>query len=114
LIPSTFCHCSVVVKVKKPNSSVPGVVDEDVRDADGLDPRLGGLKVGHVELQPVAGDLAGDPLGALDVDVADPDLGALRGEPRGDRRADAAGATGDERFSSLQPHGPVSIDWRGP
>ena len=60
----------------------------------------------------MAGDLAGDPLGALDVDVADPDLGALGGQPRGDRGADAAGAAGDQRLSSLQPHAARSIDWR--
>ena len=62
------------------------------------------LEVGDVELERVAVDLAGDLLGALGVDVADPDLGALGGEPRGDRGADPAGAAGDQRLSSLQPH----------
>ena len=76
--------------------------------ADRLDRRLGGLELGHVELERVAGDLAGDLLGALDVDVADPDLGALGREPRGDRGADAAGASGDQCLSSLQPHLPPS------
>jgi hypothetical protein len=52
----------------------------------------------------MAGDLPGDPLGAHAVDVADPDLGALGGEPRGDRGADAAGASGDQCLPSLQPH----------
>ena len=52
----------------------------------------------------MAADLARDPLGALEVDVADPDLGALGGEPRGDRGADAAGAAGDQCLPSLEPH----------
>ena len=62
------------------------------------------LEVGDVELDRVAGDLAGDPLGALDVDVADPDLGALGGEPRRDRGADPAGAAGDQCLPPLEPH----------
>jgi len=33
----------------------------------------------------VAGDLAGDPLGALGIDVTDPDLCPLGGEPSGGR-----------------------------
>ena len=74
---------------------------------------LGGLEVGHVELERVAVDLAGDPLRALGVDVADPDLGALGGQPRGDRGADPAGAAGHQSLSSLQPHrARGSIDWR--
>ena len=60
----------------------------------------------------MAGDLAGDPLGALDVDVADPDLGALGGKPRRDRRADAAGAAGDQRLPS--PPASSGAEHRGP
>ena len=69
--------------------------------ADGGDGGAGRLEVGDVELDRVAGDLARDLLGALDVEVADPDLGALGREPGGDRGADAARAPGDQRLTSL-------------
>ena len=71
------------------------------------------LEVGDVELDRVAADLAGDLAGALEVEVADPDLGALGGEPRGDRGADPAGAAGDQclaspRASRLAAYGPAA------
>src|SRR4029077_7944422 len=81
-----------------------GVVDEDVEGSGLLHRRLGRLEVGHVECQRVAVDLARNTLGALRVDLADPDLGALRRGPRGDRRADPAGPAGDQCLSSLQSH----------
>jgi len=59
----------------------------------------------------VAVDLAGNLRGARGVDVADPDLGALGGEPSGDRGADTTGSAGHQSLSSLQPHAPSSIDW---
>ena len=51
----------------------------------------------------VGADLGGE-LGALSVEVADHDLGALGSEPRRGRRADPAGAAGDQRLLSLEPH----------
>ena len=82
-----------------------GVVDEDVeRAADRLDRRSRRVEAGDVELERVAVGLARDPLGAGDVDVADPDLGALGGQARRDRGADAARAAGDQRLPSLQSH----------
>ena len=68
-------------------------------------------RLGDVELDRVAGDLAGDLLGALDVDVADPHLGALGGEPAADRGADAARSAGHQRLSPLESHAARSIDW---
>ena len=112
MIASTRCHCSGVGVGEEAELVGAGVVDEDVERAGRLDRGLGGLEVGDVELERVAVDLAGDALGALGVDVADPDLGALGGEPRRDRGADPAGAAGDQRLSSLQPHRARSIDWR--
>ena len=89
-----------------------GVVDEDVEGAGRIDSGPGGLEVGHVELDRVPVDLSRNALSAVGVDVADPDLGALGGEPSSDRGADPAGATGHQSLSSLQPHAPSSIDWR--
>ena len=59
-------------------------------------------EVGDVELDRQPGDLARDLGGALEVQVADGHLGALGGEPPRDRRADPAGAAGDEGLLALR------------
>ena len=66
-------------------------------------------RIGDVEARRLGADLGGDPLGAVDVDVADHDLGALGGEPARDRGADPARAAGDQRLSALEPHRRGSI-----
>ena len=67
----------------------------------------------------MTGDLAGDALGALDVDVADPDLGALGREPAAIAAPMPLAPPVTSAFlpSSLMPSLPQaalagSIDWR--
>src|SRR5687767_9289546 len=59
---------------------------------------------GHVHLEGAAVDLAAHLAGAVEVDVADRDLGPLCGEAATCRGADPAGAPGDDRDLTLEPH----------
>ena len=83
-----------------------GVVDQDVglhggAQAELLDRRT----VGEVGDQVVAAELGGDLLGAGLVAVEHDDPRAVRGEPRGDGPADAAGAAGDEGGPAVEGSG---------
>ena len=81
------------------------VVDRGSRTARARrPPRAADVGVGDVEARGRRADLGRDRAGALVVDVADHDVGALGGEPARDRGADPAGAAGDQRPSSLEPH----------
>ena len=73
----------------------------DVAD-DGYD----GVAVGDVERPGFCGaahggDLGGDGLRRLDVDVSDGNIGALRGEHQRGGASHAAGGTGDENGQAL-------------
>ena len=64
----------------------------------------GRVGIGDVEVDRLGAGLGGDARGALVVDVADEDVGALGGEPGRDRLADPARAAGDQRLASLESH----------
>ena len=72
------------------------VVDLDGEGAERVAAELGGT--------PVAADLAGDPFGAVAVQVQHGHLGARRGQPPGAGLADAAGRAGDQGRPAVEVH----------
>ena len=92
------------------------VVDREVQRAVGVhrvpDDALGVLGAGGVLLDGArratgAGDLAGHPLGALEVDVGEHHAYALGREVLADRLADAGAAAGDDRDLPVEPVRPL-------
>ena len=79
----------------------PGVVDQDVACTSAPRPSASieapSREVGD---QVVAADVGGDLLGAGLVAVEDEDVGAVGGQPGGDRAADAAGGAGHQGGAS--------------
>jgi hypothetical protein len=103
-----------------------GVVDQHVERAGVRDHARDGRRVGDVERHGTraaradrcadtraarAGRRAycrGEPARGLAVEIGDHHLGALGGEPRRDRSADAARPAGHEGLPSAEPHRPVN------
>ncbi|GHA95245.1 hypothetical protein GCM10010305_43560 [Streptomyces termitum] len=85
-----------------------GVVDEGVEGGEAGEEGLDRRRVGDVEaVRDRAGQVGGDPLRRLLVDVRDEDPRALRREPPGGRRADAAARARDQcRLSVEALHAP--------
>ena len=128
----TASHSSSEVFTSIRSRTKPGVVDQDVEAAEGVDRllhhRRGLLEVGDVGAvgdglaaqrldlgDDLVGDLGGRALaGAGGAEVVDHDLGALPGELEGVGAADAATRSGDDRDASFEDagHGSPSVTAR--
>ena len=76
-----------------------------MRLGSGNDRGLGRRRIGDVADDGNAADFGRDAFGELGIEVADRDLGALRGQPARGRGAQSRCATGDDGGLVLQLHG---------
>jgi len=73
---------------------------------------FGGRRIGHVADHGDAADFSRDALGELGVEVADRDLGALRGQPARGRGTQSRCTAGDDGGLVLQLHGVLLFETR--
>ena len=83
-----------------------------MRLGGGSDRSLGGSGVGNVADNGNAADLRRDALGELGVEVADRDLGTLRGQPARGRGTQSRCTAGDDGGLVLQLHGVLLFETR--